>query len=80
MWWRCACPPRKWTFSPSWIVSRRAMESSPKALLNSLDYAMGDRARPSRKSRWRRLLARIYVSLAQQGGRGDTFRLVLTKP
>ena len=57
-----------------------AMESSPKALLNSLDYAMGDRATPSRKSRWRRLLARIYVSLSRRSGRGDTFRLVLTKP
>lgn len=57
-----------------------SMQCSPKAVLNSLDYAMQNRYNPSRKSRWRRFLARIYVTLALRSGRGDTFRLVLTKP
>ncbi len=56
------------------------MESSPKAFLNSLDYATGNGSRPSRKSRWRRLLARFYTKQAGRSGRGDTFRLTLTKP
>jgi len=56
------------------------METSPKAILNSLDYAMQNRGRPSRKNRWCRFLARLYVVLARRSGRGDTFRLTLARP
>lgn len=57
-----------------------AMETSPKAFLNSLDYVSDRRGLPSRRSRWRRLFARLYILAAQRCGRGDTFHLVLTKP
>jgi SAM-dependent methyltransferase len=56
------------------------LETSPKAFLNSLDHAKRNRGRPSRKIGWKRLMARLYVTLARRSGRDDTFRLVLTKP
>lgn len=56
------------------------LETSPKIFLNSLDYVMHNRGKPSRKVRWRRFLARFYVSLARRRGHGDTLRMVLAKP
>lgn len=56
------------------------MDTSPKAFLNSLDYIMENRDRPSRRSRGRRLLARFYTMQARRRGREDTFHLVLTRP
>lgn len=47
------------------------LSTSPKILLNSLDYILENRGRPSKRIRWRRLLARGYVWLAQRSGRGD---------
>lgn len=55
------------------------MESSPKALLNSIDYIARKKDAPSRKIRWRRLAARMYVVWSMSCKRGDTFRLCLIK-
>ncbi len=53
--------------------------SSPKILLNSLDYIIQNRGRPSKHIRVRRLLARIYVWLAQRSGKGDVIHAVFAK-
>lgn len=56
------------------------LDTSPKVFLNSLDYVTHNRGKPSRKIRWRRFLARLYVMQAKRGGRGDTLRLTFDKP
>lgn len=56
------------------------MDTSPKILLNSIDYAMGSRGKPSKRMLWRRFLARLYVVQARRSGRGDTILLYLHKP
>ncbi len=57
-----------------------ALDTSPKIFLNSLDYVIHNRGKPSKNIRWRRFLARLYVALARRSGRGDTLRLTLVKP
>lgn len=52
----------------------------PKLVLNSLDYKTGNQGTPSRKSKLRRLLAKLYVPLAKPGGRGDELFAVYRKP
>ena len=52
----------------------------PKLILNSLDYKTGNRGKPSRKSKLRRLLAKLYVPLAKPGGRGDELFAVYRRP
>ena len=47
------------------------MFTSPKIILNSWDYLTGNRDKPSRKRKIRRLLARLYVVLATLFRRGD---------
>jgi 2-polyprenyl-3-methyl-5-hydroxy-6-metoxy-1,4-benzoquinol methylase len=47
------------------------LETSQKLFLNSLDILFEKKGRPSRKIKWRRFLARIFVWLAQRQGRGD---------
>ena len=47
------------------------MFTSPKIILNSWDYRIGNRDRPSKRRKIRRLLARLYVVLATLYGRGD---------
>lgn len=56
------------------------MESTPKIFLNSLDYIIGNRGKPSRHVFWRRLLARVYVALARKNQRGDTMQMTFVKP
>lgn len=56
------------------------LSTSPKILLNSLDYVLENRGRPSKHIRWRRLLARLYVWLAQRSGRGDIVHACFVKP
>ncbi len=56
------------------------METTPKIFLNSLDYIIGNRGKPSKKIAWRRFLVRTYVRLAQRQGRGDTMQMSFTKP
>jgi 2-polyprenyl-3-methyl-5-hydroxy-6-metoxy-1,4-benzoquinol methylase len=55
------------------------MDTSPKIFLNSLDYIIGNRGKPSRHVFWRRLLARIYVALARKNQRGDTMQMTFVK-
>ena len=54
--------------------------TSPKIFLNSLDYIVHNRGRPSKKIRWRRAAARVYVWLAQRSGRGDVIHAEFRKP
>jgi len=53
--------------------------TTPKIILNSLDYLTGRRDNPSRKSRIRRLLARPYVMLATITYRGDELFAIYEK-
>jgi len=53
--------------------------TTPKILLNSLDYRLRRTGKPSRKLRWRRLAARSYVLAATIAGRGDELYLVYEK-
>lgn len=56
------------------------LDTTPKIFLNSLDYILENRGTPSRKVRWRRLVARLYVWLAQRAGRGDVIHASYRKP
>lgn len=56
------------------------VETTPKIFLNSLDYVIGNREKPSRHIFWRRLLARLYVALARKNQRGDTMQMTFVKP
>lgn len=56
------------------------LETSPKILLNSIDYATSHNGRPSRKSRLKRLLARLYVGQANRTGQGDIIHVRYVKP
>jgi len=56
------------------------MDTTPKIFLNSIDYVMHNRDKPSKKIGWRRILARCYTLIAKRLGRGDTMKMVLTKP
>ena len=55
------------------------LETTPKVILNSIDYALQTSGRSSSRRRGRRLLARIYVWLAQRSKRGDTIHCTFTK-
>ncbi len=60
--------------------SSRVVETSPKIVLNSIDYVTDNTGKPS-KRRWaRRLLAQIYVFMAKRSDRGDTFQITFVKP
>ena len=55
--------------------------SSPKAVLNSIDYATGGQKETSKRSSWRRLLARFfYVWPARMTGLGDEIVASYEKP
>jgi 2-polyprenyl-3-methyl-5-hydroxy-6-metoxy-1,4-benzoquinol methylase len=54
--------------------------TTPKIILNSLDYLTGRRDNPSRKSGIFRLLSRPYVMLATITGRGDIVLATYEKP
>lgn len=60
------------------VAVRQELETSQKLFLNSLDILFGRKGTPSRKIKWRRFLARLFVRAAQRQGRGDvihsTFR------
>jgi len=53
--------------------------TTPKIILNSFDYRIGNRGRPSRKRKLRRLLAKPYVWLATLTDRGDEIFAIYTK-
>lgn len=54
--------------------------TTPKILLNSVDYVILNRGRPSKRKPLRRLLAKAYTWIAQAKGRGDILHLTYTKP
>ena len=53
--------------------------ASPKILLNSWDYLVDNRGKPSRKKKFRRLLARPVSFFARLFNRGDIFFAVFEK-
>lgn len=53
--------------------------TSPKILLNSVDYVINNRGQPSKRIGWRRLLAKPYVWLAQYKRRGDEIQVAFRK-
>lgn len=57
----------------------RRLSTSPKVILNSLDYMLRNREKPSRKKRTRRLLAKLYVLLAAILARGDEIFVIYQK-
>lgn len=89
-WYANDVPRHLLLFSPSNLerlgashgLRRIAMltETTPKIFLNSLDYVIANRGKPSKKIAWRRFLARIYVRLARRQGRGDTMQMTFSKP
>lgn len=55
--------------------------STPKCILNSWDYLRGSQqGRPSKKCKWRRMLARFYVIAANSIHRGDEIFAIYEKP
>ena len=56
------------------------LNTTPKIILNSVDYRIANRGRPSRRIRWRRLLAKIYVFMANLSRRGDEIYAIYEKP
>jgi len=61
-------------------VQQIKTRTSPKIILNSIDYVTINKGTPSKKVRWKRLLARIYVLMAQHRNQGDEIFAVFTKP
>jgi 2-polyprenyl-3-methyl-5-hydroxy-6-metoxy-1,4-benzoquinol methylase len=53
--------------------------STPKIILNSLDYVTVNKKTPSKRIKWKRVLARLYVWLAQYKQQGDEIFVVFTK-
>ncbi len=53
--------------------------STPKIILNSLDYVTENTKIPSKKVKWKRVLARLYVWIAQYKQQGDEIFVVFTK-
>ena len=53
--------------------------SAPKIILNSLDYVTENSKKPSKKVKWKRVLARLYVWLANYKQQGDEIFAVFTK-
>ncbi len=53
--------------------------STPKIILNSIDYVLENKGNPSKKVAWKRWLAKIYILTARAKQQGDEIFLVLTK-
>ena len=56
------------------------LETSQKLFLNSLDILFERKGRPSRKIKWRRFLARLFVQVARRQGRGDILHSTFRRP
>jgi len=61
------------------VPTRSMLLTTPKIVLNSFDYLIGNRGRPSRRRKLRRMLARPYVWLATLSRRGDEIFAIYTK-
>lgn len=55
------------------------LNSTPKIFLNSIDYIIKNKGKPSNKIRWRRTASRLYLWLARYTKRGDVLHSVFTK-
>lgn len=55
------------------------LETTPKSILNSIDYALHNTGKPSSRIRWRRMLSRLYLWCARWIRRGDTIIATSTK-
>jgi 2-polyprenyl-3-methyl-5-hydroxy-6-metoxy-1,4-benzoquinol methylase len=53
--------------------------TSPKIILNSIDYIIENTDKPSNKNKWKRLLARFYIWAARYTQKGDIIHSVFTK-
>jgi len=53
--------------------------STPKIVLNSVDYVVGNRNNPSKRVWWKRLLAKSYVLLSKYKKQGDEIHAVFKK-
>lgn len=62
------------------VPVRQELETSQKLFLNSLDILFERKGRPSRKIKWRRFLARLFVRVAQRQGRGDVIHSTFRRP
>jgi 2-polyprenyl-3-methyl-5-hydroxy-6-metoxy-1,4-benzoquinol methylase len=62
-------------FKMEQIITRTTV----KLILNSLDYVTGNKEIPSKKIKWKRFIARIYVLIAQYKKQGDEIFAVFTK-
>lgn len=60
-------------------LKSNAFSTTPKIILNTIDYVTNNKEKPSNKVRWKRSLARVYVWLARYSQRGDTFHSIFTK-
>ncbi len=59
--------------------SKLSLDSTPKIFLNSLDYVFDNTGKRSKKVRWKRWLARLYLWAARYTQRGDVIHAVFTK-
>ncbi|MDH5358582.1 MAG: class I SAM-dependent methyltransferase [Gammaproteobacteria bacterium] len=55
------------------------LDSTPKIFLNSIDYIIDNKNKPSNKVRWKRSLSRLYIWLARYTKRGDVIHSVFRK-
>lgn len=62
------------------VPLRQELETSQKLFLNSLDILFERKGRPSRKIKWRRFLARLFVRIARRQGRGDVIHSTFRRP
>lgn len=53
--------------------------TSPKIILNSIDYIIENTGKPSNKKKWKRLLARCYIWAARYTSKGDIIHSLFTK-
>ncbi|MGJ8620283.1 MAG: class I SAM-dependent methyltransferase, partial [Methylophilaceae bacterium] len=53
--------------------------STPKIILNSIDYVLNNNKKPSKKIWWRRLLVKPYIFLAKYKNQGDEIHAILKK-
>lgn len=62
------------------VQERVHLETSQKLFLNSLDILLERQGRPSRKIKWRRFFARLFVWAAQRRSRGDVIQSTFRRP
>lgn len=58
---------------------RMVTNSTPKIILNSIDYVVGNTSKPSKRVWWKRLLAKSYVLLSKYKEQGDEIHVVFKK-